>query len=121
MVVRTMIVGMLLGLAGSFGPGIVAAQPPAGGIGGGFNRQPDGGGLHEPTGDDYADLSQREATLRHQRAAFERYRRNVLEQMRYSVGEQSLRPTRPSMPLFHSYYSPRRIIYVPVYQPLLGP
>ncbi|HBJ36362.1 MAG TPA: hypothetical protein DDZ51_16755 [Planctomycetaceae bacterium] len=56
-----------------------------------------------------------DAYLRKERAAIE-YRQRLMaaeERSRNSIA--MLRPNRPSNPHMHSYYTPRRIIYVPYF------
>jgi len=56
-----------------------------------------------------------EAYLRKERAALSQQQRAVTSAAKAREGIAALRPTRPSNPRMQSYYSPRRIIYVPYF------
>jgi hypothetical protein len=56
-----------------------------------------------------------EAYLRSERAAIDYRQRLLAAEERSRRGIAMLRPNRPSNPHMHSYYSPRRIIYVPYF------
>jgi hypothetical protein len=53
--------------------------------------------------------------LRSQRDAFDYRQRILAAEEKSRIGIAMLRPNRPSNPRMHSYYSPRRIIYVPYF------
>lgn len=52
---------------------------------------------------------------RSQRDAIDYRQRILAAEERSRIGIAMLRPNRPSNPRMHSYYSPRRIIYVPYF------
>lgn len=54
------------------------------------------------------------AAQRRKRAAFRAQQRALRREANAWLGVTPLRPTWPSTPSTHSYYQPRRIIYVPV-------
>jgi len=56
-----------------------------------------------------------EAYLRQERAFVDYRQRLLAAEERSRIGIAMLRPNRPSNPRMHSYYSPRRIIYVPYF------
>lgn len=56
-----------------------------------------------------------EAYLRNERAAFDSRQRAIRAEENARMGVAILRPTRSSNPRMHSYYAPRRIIYVPYF------
>ncbi len=56
-----------------------------------------------------------DAYLRKERAAFDYRQRLLAAEERSRIGIAMLRPNRPSNPHMHSYYAPRRIIYVPYF------
>lgn len=56
-----------------------------------------------------------EAYLRKERAANDYRQRIIAAEENARRGVEGLRPTRPSNPRMHSYYAPRRIIYVPYF------
>ncbi len=53
--------------------------------------------------------------LRKERAAIDYRQRLLAAEERSRMGVAMLRPNRPSNPHMQSYYSPRRIIYVPYF------
>lgn len=55
------------------------------------------------------------AAQRRKRAAFQAQQRALRREANAWLGVTPLRPTWPSTPSTHSYYQPRRIIYVPVH------
>jgi len=59
--------------------------------------------------------SEIEAYLHKERAALSQQQRSLASAARAREGIAALRPTRPSNPRMQSYYSPRRIIYVPYF------
>lgn len=56
-----------------------------------------------------------DAYLRKERAMIEYRRRMLAAEERSRMSVTTLRPNWPSNPRMHSYYSPRRIIYVPYF------
>ena len=56
-----------------------------------------------------------DAYLRKERAVIDYRQRLLAAEERSRIGIAMLRPNRPSNPHMHSYYSPRRIIYVPYF------
>jgi hypothetical protein len=54
------------------------------------------------------------AQVRRDRARYQAHQRALRADANAWLGISPLRPTWPSTPMTHSYYQPRRIIYVPV-------
>ncbi len=54
------------------------------------------------------------AQVRRDRARYQAHQRALRAETNAWLGISPLRPTWPSTPMTHSYYQPRRIIYVPV-------
>lgn len=84
-----------------------------------FIPAPDAFRLHDEGA--FADASARRAAAdaaaaqRRQRAAFRAQQRALRSEANAWLGVTPLRPTWPSTPSTHSYYPPRRIIYVPLH------
>jgi hypothetical protein len=56
-----------------------------------------------------------EAYMRQERTVIDYRQRLLAAEERSRMGVAMLRPNRPSNPRMHSYYTPRRIIYVPYF------